>query len=441
MGVALPDDSVSVVVVSLDGMRFLPDLLSRLEAQRHRPLEILLVDNGSTDGTADWVRRRHPSVRVVTAPGNVGFARGANLGLEASKGKWIALLDNDCLPEGDWLYHLVRAARESRGVAAVCSKVVFWKPYVPLGISVDATRAAPSDSRALGLAWDLENGFEDCDYPRRIFVDGFYGAEAIGGRTFRWSGPEATVLLPIPTIERPATLRLRALEGEVSPPRAALLWIGSCLLGEVSLPMAIDVRLPVPVDVLRREAVDVFNSAGVSMSPSGRLTQRGRDEPDRGQFETPEDVDAVTSTSVLLDREALEAVGPFDERFFVHYEDADLSWRLRAHGLRLRYEPRSVVRHYLGATVREGSPGSEFYQLRNRLLMLAKNGSARSFLRAYRAELRSTLESAGSRIRDREAASPTERSRLATRLHVQKSLVRHLPGSWLRRSGRSTALV
>jgi GT2 family glycosyltransferase len=67
----------------------------------------------------------------------------------------------------------------------------------------------------------------------------------------------------------------------------------------------------------------------------------------------------------------------FDDDFFMYYEDTDLSWRLRARGWNIRYEPTAVVRHLHSASSVEWSPFFTFHVERNRLLILAKNAPRR----------------------------------------------------------------
>ena len=77
-------------------------------------------------------------------------------------------------------------------------------------------------------------------------------------------------------------------------------------------------------------------------------------------------------------RRYLESVGLFDERFFLYYEDTDLSWRGRAQGWRYVYVPESVVHHVHSASSVEGSRLFAHYVERNRLLTLTRNAPRRS---------------------------------------------------------------
>ncbi len=76
---------------------------------------------------------------------------------------------------------------------------------------------------------------------------------------------------------------------------------------------------------------------------------------------------------MLLRSAYLEAIGVFDERFFLYYEDTDMAWRGRARGWCYRYVPQSRIRHIHAASSGEGSALFQHYVERNRLLMLVKN--------------------------------------------------------------------
>lgn len=102
---------VSVVVLNYNGREHLGPCLGSLRAQRYRPFETILVDNASVDGSVAFVRERFPEVRIVESGSNLGFAGGNNLGVEAARGRWIALLNNDARAADDWLEALVGATR------------------------------------------------------------------------------------------------------------------------------------------------------------------------------------------------------------------------------------------------------------------------------------------------------------------------------------------
>ena len=102
--------SVSIIIVNWNGEQHLPTCLDSLAAQSYRDFEVVLVDNGSQDGSLALVRARYPWVRLVPLPENSGFATGNNRGLEQARGSYIVTLNNDTWAAPDWLEVLVRVA-------------------------------------------------------------------------------------------------------------------------------------------------------------------------------------------------------------------------------------------------------------------------------------------------------------------------------------------
>ncbi|VTS07280.1 glycosyltransferase family 2 protein [Tuwongella immobilis] len=116
-----------------------------------------------------------------------------------------------------------------------------------------------------------------------------------------------------------------------------------------------------------------LNSAGLHLKTDGRGSDRGYEQRDAGQYERPEEVFAGCGAAVLMRRESLDALGGFDERFFLYYEDLDLAWRARHRGDRFAYCPQSLVRHVHCGSTGEGSPLFTYYVERNRVLTAFKN--------------------------------------------------------------------
>lgn len=123
-------DGVSVLLLSWNGREHLATCLEALAAQEPPgvPWEILVLDNGSRDGTADWLRCEHPGVRLHESPENVGFCRG-NLRLAgAARYGALALLNNDMRPRPGWLGTLVESLGTAPAdVAAVSGLIVDWE--------------------------------------------------------------------------------------------------------------------------------------------------------------------------------------------------------------------------------------------------------------------------------------------------------------------------
>lgn len=113
--------AVSVVVPVWNGRRWLPGLLASLRAQTLAADELIAVDNGSTDGSRDWLAEHAPEVRVLALGHNTGFAVAANRGIRAATHDVVALVNTDVELEPAWLERAVAALGE--GVAAVATKM------------------------------------------------------------------------------------------------------------------------------------------------------------------------------------------------------------------------------------------------------------------------------------------------------------------------------
>jgi GT2 family glycosyltransferase len=116
--------SAAVVIPSWNGRRWLDGCLESVLAQTRPPDEVIVVDNGSTDGTVAHVRERFPDVRAVELGRNTGFAGGANAGLRAASSEAVALVNQDVRLEPDWLERACAALEASPRAASVATKMV-----------------------------------------------------------------------------------------------------------------------------------------------------------------------------------------------------------------------------------------------------------------------------------------------------------------------------
>jgi GT2 family glycosyltransferase len=242
---------ISVLIVNHNGMAYLADCLASLQQQTCRDeLEIIVVDNASTDGSLPLLERDYPDIKLLKLARNEGFAGGNNAGLRIARGRYIAFLNNDAVADRRWLESLLLAIERDGRLGGVASQVLF------------------------------------------------------------------------------------------------------------------------------RSRPNVVNSAGIELYRDGRGGDRGLGQA-KARFGEPAEVFGPCGAAMLLRRELIEEVGPFDAHFFLYYEDLDLAWRARLRGWRFSYEPRAIAYHVHGGTSGLGSPFFRFHVERNRVLTNVKNGPVR----------------------------------------------------------------
>src|SRR5215471_15799130 len=124
--------AASVVIPNWNGRdlleKYLPSVVAALAGNPAN--EIVVVDNGSTDGSADYVRAHFPQVNVVALPKNLGFAGGSNAGFRAAKNDIVVLLNSDMRVASDFLAPLLEGFRDP-DVFAVSCQIFFSDPAKP----------------------------------------------------------------------------------------------------------------------------------------------------------------------------------------------------------------------------------------------------------------------------------------------------------------------
>ncbi|MCB9149493.1 MAG: glycosyltransferase family 2 protein [Caldilineaceae bacterium] len=231
----------SVIIVGYNSAADLRPLLAMLTARLEPDVELILVDNASTDETAQVAADYAPQVRYEKLAQNIGFAGGNNAGAALARGDILIFLNPDTMPHAGWLNELVR----------------------PL------------------------------------------------------------------------------LEKEVGMSTARI----------------IHARRP-----------HLINTCGNDITWTGLTVCRGLDQP-VDLWDTPDEVAAVSGACFAIRRSLFKELNGFDERFFLYYEDTDLSLRVRLAGYRIVYAPRAVVAHRY---VFKFSAQKAYYQERNRWLALLK---------------------------------------------------------------------
>ncbi len=233
------------MVVNWNRREYLRACLSSLAGQRGVDFETIVVDNGSSDGSAEMARAEF-GVRVIANAGNRGFCAANNQAFAAARGQFIALLNNDAEAAPDFIANLRRAFDVATDIGMAAAKVLVW------------------------------------DDPGRI------------------------------------------------------------------------------------------DKAGHLIYPDGQNRGRGTGEIDHGQYDRQEECLWPDGSAGMYRKAMLEAIGGFDEDFFMFADDAELGLRARIAGWRCLYVPDAVVRHHRGGSIGAGSVERIFLIERNRVLLAAK---------------------------------------------------------------------
>jgi len=115
---------ISIIIPNLNGMKFLNDCLNSLNTQTFSNYEIILVDNGSNDESISFVHDNYPKVIIIAQGKNYGFAKAVNDGINASKGEYIFLLNNDTICDNKCLENLLNCIKSDNRIFSCQSKML-----------------------------------------------------------------------------------------------------------------------------------------------------------------------------------------------------------------------------------------------------------------------------------------------------------------------------
>ena len=116
----------SVVIPNWNGLRFLPVCLDALAAQTYPNVEVIIADNASTDGSQAFIRDNYPAVVLVELPENRGFTGACNAGMQAARGDYVSLLNNDTEVDPGWVAAIVDAFDRHPDAGIVASKMLLF---------------------------------------------------------------------------------------------------------------------------------------------------------------------------------------------------------------------------------------------------------------------------------------------------------------------------
>ena len=118
---------VNVIIVNWDDKQYLSDCLTSVFEQAYKDFKVILIDNGSTDGSVEFVKENYSDVEIVALEKNYGFAKANNVAMERTLREgtnYITLLNNDIKVDNSWLGNLVKAMEPDNKMGICASKIL-----------------------------------------------------------------------------------------------------------------------------------------------------------------------------------------------------------------------------------------------------------------------------------------------------------------------------
>lgn len=168
---------LSIVIPNWNGARFLPTCLDSLARQTYTPLEIIVVDNASTDESCQLIQSGYPGVTLIELPENRGFTGACNTGIEAASGEFTALLNNDTEVDPGWAAAIVDAFQRHPKAGSVASKMLLFDQRDTFHTAGDFfTLAGRAGNRGV---WQQDTG----QYDQEEYVFSACGGSAVYRKT------------------------------------------------------------------------------------------------------------------------------------------------------------------------------------------------------------------------------------------------------------------
>lgn len=382
----------SVIILNYFGEKVLDDTLNSLFNLNYPKdkLEIIVVDNASKDESVNLIKdyAKKGKITPVFLDKNYGFSKGNNFGIKIAKGKYVALLNNDCLVDKNWLTELVTAAIKNPGVFAFGSKILLYTKFLNINFKVNSdcvpVYAWLSDSALMKFSERKDDIYLPLIHNRSE------NSQALDCNIELFFDP-----INDKTCEFTLILNRRATNSKVPSPKELLeIDTGFAKITSISLKgddIECKIRVSVSDKRVTRLAYNKIQNAGIMPFQDGYCRDIGaivRDsqqfyEKDNGQYEHQKEIYAACGAAVLYNKEILDDVGFLDEDFFMYYEDVEICERARFKGHPTIYVPKAIASHYHALSSKEGSPFFVYHVEKGRLMHLFLNFPLIIFLKEY----------------------------------------------------------
>lgn len=356
---------VSVILVNYNGKRYIDklfDSLIRLEHDDFR-YEVIFEDNHSTDDSVEYLRNcpyaRQCNLKIIESMDNLGFAGGNNLAVSQAEGKYIILLNNDTAVDPKWLSEIYHFMEEHPECGMANSKLVFFYDFVKLTFTTKDKVILDRNILINGKEYKIDNKFCKNVLCQEKEVVCFGHSE---------------ICIPLLDGTMAHTFQMNVKEADEGS------HVNVC-----DKEFSTDNEICVELDTnqVQEHKITLIQNAGSGVNENYDGYDIGFCEKDGEKFSKPYEINNGCGASIIMLKEDFDKCGGFDERFFMYYEDTDLSYRIKKLNKKIMYCPTSLVRHIHTGSSTEWSPFFVYHVCRNKLLFIKKNISTGKYVKYF----------------------------------------------------------
>lgn len=307
--------------------------------------EIIIVDNNSQDKSRLILKKfakKYKNIKLIFSDKNLGFAAGNNLGIRKTIGKYVILLNNDCLVDKNWLIELVKIAEKNEKIFAIGSKLILYPRYFDYIIK-------QNDIYLLRKATLIKSNLLSYTKEKEINID-FYSKEK-------------NIKLEVPYdyfYDKSIKINLQYLNQKTLTKNSVI---------------------KINIEEIKKNSYSKVQNAGILVFPDGYgrdigsivYYQKQNYEKNTNQYNKTIERYAACGASVLYRKSILDKIGLLDENSFMYYEDVDICERARLYGYNTFFSPNSLAYHLHALSSKEWSPFFIYHTEKGRLLHIFFN--------------------------------------------------------------------
>ena len=360
---------ISVILVNYNGKKYIDALFDSLCNLVHDDFnfEVVFEDNASSDGSIEYLKGKGYSeklnLKIVESNQNLGFAGGNNLGVDACEGKYIVLLNNDTKVDAMWLQNLYHFMLDHPEAVMVNSKLLFFYDFLPITFE---TR----DKILIDKTIKINN--------QEYLIDNKFCTNLLYEETRLVCFGHTEIHIPLQQDVTDYEIKIK-LQQPMAEGDSVLF--GSEKISQIG---AIEVTINIGADKVASEKYALVQNAGSGVNETHDGYDIGFAKKDCEEYQKTYEINNGCGASIMMRKEDFVKCGKFDERFFMYYEDTDLSYRIKKRGGKILFCPDSIVRHIHTGSSTEWSPFFTYQVYRNKLLFVYKNISKLQFIKYYK---------------------------------------------------------